>query len=244
VYTLLKSEVGPSPPPHFPRGIDLKAEDRRSRRRLYPVTVIYAVQFVAIMSLALRSGHIRATLAFFVLAVVSWVPIEYFYHRYVLHGIFPNSGGLFRRALHHLFDASHADHHARPWDGNYINGHLDSLYFAAVALPLAAVAPYYTAPVFVSTLLACYVSEEWVHHATHFWNFRWRYFQYLRRRHLYHHTKMGAGIAFSISNGMWDVVAGTRIPSEARAKLSRRRAPRPEGAPPSASTGGLSAHGA
>ena len=128
----------------------MAAENRRSRRRLYPVTVVYAVQLLALMAYVLRRGHAGTALVSFGLAVVLWVPIEYCYHRYILHGIFPNRGGLVRRALHHLFDASHADHHARPWDGNYINGHLDSLYFAAVAMPLSFLAPAETVPVFSS----------------------------------------------------------------------------------------------
>ncbi len=244
MYTLLKSEMGSFPVPHFPQGIDMSAEDRRSRRRLYPVTVVYAVQLAVLMAFVVRGGHLGAALGFFALAVVLWVPIEYAYHRYILHGVFPKRGGALRRALHHLFDASHADHHARPWDGNYINGHLDSLLFAGVAMPLSFLAPYYTAPVFLAALLACYAAEEWVHHSTHFWNFEWEYFQYLRRRHLYHHSKAGAGIAFGLSNGIWDVVAGTRIPAEARGKLSSRRPARRGTGGVSLPPGGLSAHGA
>jgi Fatty acid hydroxylase len=244
VFTLLKSEMAAFPEPHFPQGIDMAVEDRRSRRRLYPVTVVYAVQLAALMAFVVRGGHTRPALGFAALAALLWVPIEYSYHRYILHGIFPNRGGRVRRGLHYLFDASHADHHARPWDGNYINGHLDSLLFAVVVMPLSFLAPYYTAPVFMATLLACYAGEEWVHHSTHFWNFKWRYFQYVRRRHLYHHTKVGSGIAFGLSNGIWDVVAGTRIPADARAKLSSRR-PVHRGRPTMTSpTGGLSAHGA
>lgn len=240
MYTLLKSEVGPFPAPLFPKGIDLKVEDRRARRRLYPVTVIYAVQLAVIMGFALRGPHARTALGCAALAVILWVPAEYWYHRYLLHGIFPNRGGIIRRTLHYLFDASHADHHARPWDGMYINGHVDSLLFAVIAMPLTFLAPYYTAPVLLTGLLACYTAEEWIHHATHFWNFKWRYFQYIRRRHMFHHTRFGVGLAYGISNGIWDVVAGTRIPAEHRRKLSPRpHAERPSGA---VSTGGMSAH--
>jgi hypothetical protein len=244
LYTVLKSQVGRLPEPHYPSGIDLAAEDHRSRRRLYPVTVVYALQLAVLMAVVARQGRLGRAAVSFALALVAWVPIEYLYHRYILHGVFPNEGGVFRRALHHLFDASHADHHARPWDGNYINGHLDSLYFAVVAVPLAFLAPVDTAPVFVATLLACYAGEEWVHHSTHFWNFRWRWFQYLRRRHMYHHTKAGATIAFGLSNGIWDVVAGTRIPAEMRRRLSGRRE-RGRGRPTLPSgTGGLSTRSA
>ena len=48
MYSLLKSKVGAFPEPQFPQGIDLSAEDRKARRRLYPVTVVYATQLAVL----------------------------------------------------------------------------------------------------------------------------------------------------------------------------------------------------
>jgi sterol desaturase/sphingolipid hydroxylase (fatty acid hydroxylase superfamily) len=219
LYTLLKSEVGPFPPPVFPRGIDLAREERKARRRLYPVSIVYSVQLVALLALSFVHGHGRRGLAFLALGVVAWGPLEYAAHRWVLHGAFPRSGRRFGRILHYLFDASHADHHARPWDGMYINGHLDTLIVAALAVPLSLLAPPGTASVFVAAVLAAYAFEEWVHHALHFWNFDWGYFQYLRRRHLWHHSPRGAYTAYGVTSGLWDVPFGTRIPARERARL-------------------------
>ena len=216
---LLKSEVGPFPEPVFPQGIDLGAEDRKARRRLYPVTVIYTLGLLVLMTLAYRSSQFARALGFAALGVASWTLVEYLVHRYILHGAFPKGKGLVRRSLHHLFDASHADHHARPWDGMYINGHVDTVFAAAVMVPLSSLAPRYTASVWVATLLGCYVAEEWAHHAMHFWNFRGTYFQYIRRRHLYHHSRHGAGLAYGITSGIWDWVLRTRIPSRERRML-------------------------
>lgn len=215
MYTLLKSEVGPYPELRFPQGIDLQAEDHKARRRLYPVSIIYSVQFAVVLALATRSHHLLTALRFVALGVIAWIPIEYWAHRYILHGVFPKRG-LFGSVLHYLFDSSHSDHHARPWDGMYINGHIDTLWVALVAVPTSFLLPAHTAPVFVATVLACYTAEEWVHHATHFWNFRWSYFQYLRRRHLYHHSRHGVGVGYGVTSGIWDVVSGTRIPARMR----------------------------
>jgi sterol desaturase/sphingolipid hydroxylase (fatty acid hydroxylase superfamily) len=223
LYTLLKSEVGPYPEPTFPRGVDLEVEDRKARRRLYPVTVVYACGLLSPMTFAYRSEHLARALAFAALGVACWPLAEYLAHRYVLHGVFPKGPGLLRRSLHFLFDASHADHHARPWDGNYINGHLDTLLVAAVLVPLSLLAPPYTASAWVAAFFACYAAEEWIHHATHFWNFRWRYFQYIRRRHLYHHSRHGVGVAYGITSGFWDDVLGTAIPERDRRRLDPRR---------------------
>jgi sterol desaturase/sphingolipid hydroxylase (fatty acid hydroxylase superfamily) len=222
VYTLLKSEVGPWPEPSFPQGIDLEAEDRKARRRLYPVTVIYTLGFLLLMTMAYRSSHLARSLWFVALGVASWTLAEYLVHRYILHGAFPKGPGLVRRGLHILFDASHADHHARPWDGMYINGHVDTLFAAAVMLPLSLLAPPYTASVWVATLLLCYAAEEWVHHAMHFWTFRWSYYEYIRRRHLYHHSRHGVGVAYGITSGIWDGVLRTRIPARERELLLPR----------------------
>jgi len=242
MYTLLKSVIGSFPEPSFPQGIDMDAEDRKARRRLYPVTIVYGVQLAILLGLSVRAGHALAALGVFAAGVVLWSPIEYWAHRFILHGIFPKRG-VIGLALHHLFDASHADHHARPWDGLYINGHVDTLWLALVVMPLSLLAPLHTLPVFFATILICYAGEEWVHHACHFWNFRWSYFQYLRRRHLFHHSRHGIGLGYGVTSGLWDVVFGTRIPVRERRLLLPRRGVRGEPAPLAAEPE-TSAHGA
>ena len=227
MHRLLKSEVGPFPEPVFPQGIDLEVEERRARARLYPVTVLYTSGFFTLMTLAYRSSRLADSLGFAAMGAASWPLVEYLVHRYLLHGAFPKAGGLLRRSLHRLFDASHADHHARPWDGMYINGHFDTLFAAALMVPLSLLAPPYTASVWVATLFVCYVAEEWIHHALHFGNVRWAYFQYIRRRHLFHHSRHGAGVAYGITSGIWDGVLRTRIPSRERRLLLARLRPRP-----------------
>ena len=220
MYTLLKSEIGSFPEPHFPTGIDLDAEDRKARRRLYPVTIIYSVGLFVALANAVRGGHALAASGFVALGVLTWIPVEWLSHRYILHGVFPKRGGPIALALHYLFDATHADHHARPWDGMYINGHVDTLWAALVLVPPTFLAPSHTAPVWIATVLLCYATEEWVHHAMHFWNFKSRYFRYIRGRHLYHHSSHGAGLAYGVTSGIWDVVSGTRIPTSGRKQLT------------------------
>ena len=242
MHTLLKSEVGAYPELHVPAGIDLKAEDHKARRRLYLVTIIYSIQLLVLLAFAIRSRHALLALGFVALGVALWIPIEYWAHRYILHGVFPKRG-LLGSLLHYLFDSSHSDHHARPWDGMYINGHLDTLWLALVVVPLSFLLPAHTAPVFVATVLACYAAEEWVHHATHFWNFRWSYFQYLRRRHLYHHSRHGVGVGYGLTNGVWDVVAETRISARMRDRLRPPRSDANAKALPAPAPENASAHG-
>ena len=231
MYTRLKSEVGPWPEPTFPPGIDLELEASRSRRRMVPVTVVYSVLLLALVSMAVRSSHLVRALAFGVLGLAVWTLMEYLVHRFVLHVAFPAGKGWPRQLLHRLFDASHADHHAQPWDGYHINGHVDTFFVAVWLVPLSFLAPPYTASVAVAALFAGYTAEEWAHHAMHFDNFRWRYFQYVRRRHLYHHSRLGVGTAYGITSDFWDKVFGTRIPAPQRAQLLPPSAGRPSTPP-------------
>jgi hypothetical protein len=219
VPAMLKSEVGPFPEPRFPQGIDLAAEERRARRRLYPVTLLYVAYFILSLALAARSSHAVRALWFVATGAFGWTLVEYLVHRHVLHGVFPGRNGLFSLCLHHLFDGSHSDHHARPWDGMHINGHLDTVYAAAVFMPLSLLAPAASASIWVATIFLCYTVEEWAHHAMHFWNFEWAYFRYVRGRHLYHHSRHGVGIAYGITCGVWDTAFGTPIPARQRALL-------------------------
>jgi sterol desaturase/sphingolipid hydroxylase (fatty acid hydroxylase superfamily) len=111
--------------------------------------------------------------------------------------------------------------------------HLDTLFAAIVVFPLSFLAPYYTLPLFVGTVFICFVIEEWTHHAIHFWNLKSPYFQYIRRRHLFHHSRHGVGLAYGITSGVWDVVARTRVPKGQREALSwTRPEPGDKAAPP------------
>ena len=223
MYTLLKSVAGSHPEPTFPSGIDLAAEARRSRGRLYPVTVIYLACLVTLMWFAIRSVSAVRVLAYSAAGIVLWTLVEYASHRWLMHRPFPKGEGLGTRVLHYLFDALHVDHHARPWDGYFINGHLDTLIVSSVLVPLSLLAPPYTASVVAVVFFTCYFAEEWVHHGLHFWNLDLGYFQYLRRRHLYHHSRHGVGKAYGITSGIWDAAFGTRIPAAERLRLSAGR---------------------
>jgi sterol desaturase/sphingolipid hydroxylase (fatty acid hydroxylase superfamily) len=144
-------------------------------------------------------------------------------HRYVLHGVFPDGPGL-QHWRHRLFDHLHVEHHKRPWDGNHINGTIrDTGPFLLPPLLVALALPPHTFLAFLAGLVQAYVVEEWVHHSVHFCDFDNRYFRYIRRHHLYHHSRKGQGMAFGLTNGFWDVACGTRIPDDVRAALHRPR---------------------
>jgi sterol desaturase/sphingolipid hydroxylase (fatty acid hydroxylase superfamily) len=218
---LLKSIDG-IPYPILARGVRLADEARKARGRFYPVTLLYSLYAAPVFFFAFRARPRLASL-FLVLGVGFWTYLEYIVHRHVLHGRFPDGPGFWTHQLHVHFDPMHANHHQRPWDGMFINGYLSSLPFAVVLGLLSWVFPVATAPVFIAVVLQCYVIEEWVHYTVHFHRFRWKYFQYIRRHHLYHHSPRGTTIAFGLTSGIWDVLADTRIPESERQRLHGAR---------------------
>lgn len=222
--SMRKSLTGLPQMEFFP-GLDLKREASKARRRLYPVSVLYSAYAAIVVALALRAGaSVVSVLAWFLAGVAAWTYLEYLAHRYVLHGVFPDGPGRLRHWLHERFDHLHWTHHRNPWDGDHINGTIrDTLPFTLPAVALGFLAPVYTAPVLLGGLLVSYIAEEWVHQSVHFYNFKGRYFRYIKRHHLYHHSPRGAGVAFGLSNGIWDVLIGTRIPATAREILYPRR---------------------
>jgi dihydroceramide fatty acyl 2-hydroxylase len=216
----MKSTLG-MPRPEFPAGVQLDQEARIARGRLYPVTVVYSVYAMAVVGLGARRAPLTAAL-FYVGGVLFWTYLEYFAHRYVLHGVFPDASGAWRHFLHRRFDDLHWRHHRQPWNGSHINGTLhDTLPFVALFAALSFVARLPTWPVFVAGLVQAYIVEEWVHQSVHFYAFRHPYFRWIRRFHLYHHSPRGTERAFGLTSGLWDEVFGSGIPAEDRQRLFR-----------------------
>jgi sterol desaturase/sphingolipid hydroxylase (fatty acid hydroxylase superfamily) len=215
------------PAVHFDgRPIDLRAEAARSRRRLYPVSAVYSLYSLVVLALAVRAAGPWRPAGFYLAGILFWTLAEYLVHRHILHGRFPDGDGPLEHWLHTAFDTLHTEHHARPWDGDHINGTLgDTLVYVALFGALSFLAPLPTAPVFVAGFVQAYVAEEWTHHSVHFmgvYRLRGPYWRYITRHHSYHHSPRGSELAFGLTNGAWDVTFETRIPPQDRALLYRR----------------------
>jgi cyclopropane-fatty-acyl-phospholipid synthase len=212
---------------HRPEGIPghelWKREAAKGRARLYPPTVLYTAYSIGLAAWALRTPHRAAAVAFFGGGVFLWTLLEYFVHRYLLHGHFPDGPGLVEHFFHVRFDPLHWEHHERPWDGAHINGRIrDTLPFSLALVLPAAFFPLWTAPVMIAGLLQAYVVEEWVHHSVHYYHFDNPYFRYIKRHHLYHHSPKGGEVGYGLTNGFWDIVFRTRIPAQERQLLYGR----------------------
>jgi cyclopropane-fatty-acyl-phospholipid synthase len=211
-------------------------EAARARGRLYPSTALYTAYTLALLAWAVRPPHLLAAAFFFAGGIAVWTLMEYFVHRYILHGRFPDGPGVIQHFLHDRFDHLHWEHHERPWDGAHINGRItDTLPFAVGLVILASPFPIWSAPVLVAGILQSYVVEEWVHHSVHFYHFDNPYFRYIKRHHLYHHSPKGGVVGYGLTNGFWDIIFSTRISAEQRQLLygtpERAAAPAPTPAP-------------
>ncbi len=208
--------------------IDRPAEAQKARHRLYPVTVLYSLLAGSVLLVAMRTRP-RVALFSFGLGIAIWTLVEYWAHRYILHGRFPDGPGVFQHFLHKYFDHLHWEHHKRPWDGNHINGTIsDTLPFVAPLALVGSLLPAWSFSALLAGTLQAYIIEEWVHHSVHFYEFKGRYFRYIKRHHLYHHSPKGMTVAYGLTNGFWDIVYETRIPPDVRHVLyETRRASRP-----------------
>lgn len=213
-----------TPSPEPPGGIRRRVEARKARKRLYPVSVVYTLSSLTLLWLAGQTDHRARALSFYALGFPVWTWIEYQVHRYILHGRFPDGAGLWQHFLHENFDHLHLEHHARPWDGNHVNGTLEDTGPAVVLLLAgASLLPPFTATMLIAGVIQAYILEEWVHHSVHFSSFKSKYFRYIKRHHLYHHSPKGFEVGYGLTNGFWDVVYTTRIPAPIRRALYGRK---------------------
>lgn len=203
-----------------------RAQERISRLKLYRTTAIYTTYAIVLLVLAARAGHPYKGAIFFLVGVFPvWMSVEYFTHRYILHVHFVVSQKWWK---HHLsiiankfLDPMHFGHHERPFDGHHISGRVrDMLPLLIVfGIPSILFFPPYTASLVLAGFFMGYIAEEWIHHATHFFNFRDPYFRYMKKHHFYHHTSQGMVRGFGTTSGILDAMFGTRYPDKVRQRL-------------------------
>ena len=124
---------------------------------------------------------------------VTWSPLEYGLHRWVLHGIRP-------------FRDWHAVHHERPV-ALVASPTLFTLalFGALVWLPMSAAYGYLYASSLTLGLMAGYLCYAATHHAVHHWVAKG---PWLRRQKLWHarhhHATMDDGVCFGVTGTLWD----------------------------------------
>ena len=225
---MLKSQEPFPSTPWFPRGpIDLAAQRQTALQRLVPLVAFYSSFTSLVVGMAMAYAANRAlALAFFLLGVALWTPLEYFVHRRVLHGPFPDGPGFFEHILHKQFDHLHSEHHLKPSSGKTISGSLDQTLPVVLLLAAASLlTPPYTLLLTVAGVAQSYVVEEWIHYSVHF-DYRSRLPGTSRSTTSITTAPAGPRSGSGLTSGIWDIVFDTRLPEDARALLTRGRRPR------------------
>ena len=205
-----------------------------SRRKIYRTTAFYSSYSIILLVLAIRSHHFLRAIAFVPFGIMLWMITEYFSHRFILHRHWKISQRRYKRFWTRLankyWDPTHFGHHERPFDGEHMSGRVrDLLPVFLIAVPLSILLfPPFTASVIAAAAFQSYIAEEWIHHATHFYNFRDPYFRYMKKHHLYHHTSQGMTRGFGTSSGILDAIFMTRYPGNVRRRLYGGRKPQNE----------------
>ncbi len=200
-------------------------QERISRWKIYRTTAFYSAFAIIMMVMAYNTGYLLRALAFIPVGVVLWMLSEYSSHRYIFHHEFKERGKgielIASRLAVKFLNPMHTEHHLRPFDGHHISGRMrDMLPMFVIFAPLTIwLMPVYTGSIVVATYFVCYVLEEWIHHATHFYNFRDPYFRYMKKHHMYHHSTQGMTHGFGTTNGILDYFLDSRFPEPARQKL-------------------------
>ena len=203
----------------------MREQERISRRKILSTSSVYVPYFLIVMGLAAWNGYFLRALAFVPAGAALWMFFEYFSHRYVLHRHFNVSYVWWKFPhtwfAHKVLDPMHFQHHERPSDGNHTSGRLRDMLM--LFIPFAPLSwwlfPPYTASVIAATFFLGYIIEEWVHHTTHYYNFRNPYLRYMKKHHMYHHTKRGMTGGFGTSSGVLDYMFRTRYPDPVRMRL-------------------------
>ena len=196
-----------------------------SRRKIYRTTAFYSSYTIILLAFAIRSHHFLRAMVFVPFGVLFWMLTEYFSHRFVLHRHWKISQRRYKRfwtrVANKYLDPTHFGHHEKPFDGDHMSGRVrDLLPLFLTGVPLSILLfPPYTASIIVAFAFQSYIAEEWIHHATHFYNFRDPYFRYMKKHHLYHHTSQGMTRGFGTSSGILDFVFMTRYPGNVRRRL-------------------------
>jgi hypothetical protein len=202
-----------------------REQERISRHKIYKTTAFYSSYSLILLILAIRSHHFLRALAFIPAGIVVWMLVEYFSHRFVLHRHWKVSQRRYKRfwtrVANKYLDPTHFGHHEKPFDGDHMSGRVRDLLplFVPGVLLSVLLFPPFTVSVVVAAAFQSYIAEEWIHHATHFCNFRDPYFRYMKKHHLYHHTAHGMTRGFGTSSGILDFLFMTRYPANVRRRL-------------------------
>ncbi|MBK9294764.1 MAG: sterol desaturase family protein [Oligoflexia bacterium] len=169
---------------------------------VHPVTPL--VIFVPVVLYHLSLG--QNILVGFLSGLIFWTAFEYFLHRYFFHWVPDNNLG---KKMHFLF---HGIHHDYPRDSKRL------VMPPAVAIGLSALLYYFVFKTFLPAgylhsffagFMTGYLCYDMTHFAIHHFNFKSKWFIWVRNHHYQHHYDDCAK-NFGVSSPIWDYIMQSR----------------------------------
>jgi sterol desaturase/sphingolipid hydroxylase (fatty acid hydroxylase superfamily) len=133
-----------------------------------------------------------------VAGLAGWTLLEYFLHRFVLHGVQP-------------FKYWHEQHHLRPYALIGTPTVFSLLLFAIfVFVPAWLFGSVWTGAALSLGVIAGYAVYSWVHHAVHHWRAHAGWPKRRKQLHAIHHHAQD-GCNYGVITAFWDRVFGTYV---------------------------------
>ncbi|MCS6981250.1 MAG: sterol desaturase family protein [Flavobacteriales bacterium] len=179
--------------------------DYLSRVRPWVPLALYGPLAVLCLTLHFyRSRHWWPGCGLVALGLAAWTLFEYSLHRWVFHY---SSHSAWSQRLHFIIHGVHHD---------YPNDALRLVMPPVVSVPLAILIYGLSRLVwgavpglaFYAGFVMGYLVYDNLHYAVHHFNFRNRWFQRLKRHHMWHHYR-DPSRGFGFTSGFWDWVFGT-----------------------------------
>jgi 4-hydroxysphinganine ceramide fatty acyl 2-hydroxylase len=171
---------------------------------VHPATpfVVYIPVVITALYYAFMQGNLGVlqVLGYFGLGIIIWTLMEYLIHRFFFH--IPQTNAVFKA----IYFYSHGIHHEAPNDATRL------VMPPSASVPLAILFFYvfrawggiYYLPLFAGFITA-YMAYDFIHFATHFFNWKAAWFRKVKENHMRHHFLTNK-YNFGLSSPLWDYV--------------------------------------
>ncbi len=159
--------------------------------------------FILIYSYYFTDISLPGMLLGFSVAIAFWTLFEYSMHRFVFH--WESDRPLLNKILYTV----HHGHHEYPNDSRLmlVAPFISLFAFVLIYGLVYLIAGIYAHP-FMGGMAICYMFYDWLHYASHHYNFKNPIFQKLKIHHMRHHYEDNER-NFGFTSVLWDVIMDT-----------------------------------
>ncbi len=181
----------------------------RAHPILVPIVFLPVVGWFAFQAFSSYGIDLTSAIIWGISGLIVWTLFEYFLHRYLFHLHIDSDFG---RKLHFYV---HGVHHDYPNDAlrlvippaaSVILAVVMYWFFYAFIIGLGGTFGQHN--IFYASFVFGYIVYDMMHYATHYYNFKAKWFQTIKRNHLDHHY-VNHDKGFGLSNVFWDRVFRT-----------------------------------